>query len=89
MTRLYYFLTPISCLLSFHQLLIMNAFRCYVSYAFFPVFLIFGERTLEEIYLRIALKGKDMCAYSVEEPTVVRDDDSAAGEIVKSFFQSH
>ena len=42
---------------------------------------------LEPHHLGIALEGEDVRRHAVEEPTVVRNDHRAAGEIEKGFFQ--
>jgi hypothetical protein len=41
----------------------------------------------EPIYLAIAFEGQDVGGNAVQKPAVVRNDDRAAGEIIKSVFQ--
>ena len=59
-------------------LLVSYAFRSNVAETHTLVLLIFGITPLEEIYLRIALKGEYVRAYPVEEPPVVGDDHRTA-----------
>ena len=65
----------------------MYPVRCVVAEAFLAVLLVLGVATLEEVDLRVALEGEDMGADAVEEPAVVADDHSAAGEVLEALLQ--
>lgn len=45
-------------------------------------------RAFEIHNLRVALECKDVRTYTVEKPTVVRDDDGTTGEVGKPIFES-
>ena len=49
--------------------------------------LVLGVAALEVEHLAIALEGKDVGADTVEEPSVVTDDDSTSGKSLKTFLK--
>ena len=66
----------------------METMGSVIAETFLAVFLVFGVATLEKVNLRVALKGKDMSTNTVEEPAVVADNHSTAGEVLKTLLQS-
>ena len=73
---------------SSHQFLMSEPCRLLVSKAFYFILFILGVGAFEEIHSLVAFKGEDVRCYSVEEPSVVGDDDGAAGEVFQAFFES-
>ena len=67
-----------------HQLLIARTGWCRVSEPFFPVLLVLAVRSFKENHARIALVGYYMRSDTVEEPTVVGDDNGTTGEILQT-----
>src|SRR5436190_1656629 len=51
------------------------------------IFLVLRKVSVKEINLRVAFECENVCCNSVEEPAVVRDNDSAAGKIFQRFFE--
>ena len=51
------------------------------------VFLVVGEVAFEPFDVAVAFEGEDMRREAVEEEAVMRDDDGAAGKILKCGFE--
>ena len=51
------------------------------------ILFVFRIRAFEIHNLRVALESKDVRTYTVEKPTVVRDDDGTTGEVGKPIFE--
>src|SRR5438477_5374424 len=71
------------------QLTVLDSVRLRggVAQACALVFFVVGEVALEPKNFTVALKREDVRTDAVEEPAVVADDDGAACEILKRFFQ--
>lgn len=78
----------IPVLLLLVEFAIAHAVRFYIAHALALVLFVFTVRALEEEYLRVALKGKYVSAYTVKEPTVVRDDYGTSGKVFETLFES-
>jgi hypothetical protein len=55
--------------------------------ATFTILFVFAVIPVEILNVRVALESQDVGGYPVEKPAVVANDDSAAREILKGFFQ--
>ena len=53
----------------------------------FAVGLVFGIVAVEPDHPAVAFKGQDMGGDAIQEPAVMADDDSAAGEVFEGLFQ--
>ena len=70
-----------------HQLLVFESLRLLVAQTLLLVLLVLRISTLEEINLGITLERKDMCGDTVQEPAVVGNHHSTAGEILETLLQ--
>ncbi len=48
---------------------------------------VFGEVSFEPAHLRVAFESEHMGGDSIEEPTIVADDNGAAGEGFEAIFE--
>ena len=71
-----------------HQLAIADAFGFFETQALSLIRLVLRVVALEIEDTPLALEGQDMGADTVEEPTVVADDDGTAGKGLKTFLKS-
>ena len=70
-----------------HQLAIAALLDLLVAESARLIDLVVGVAALEVEHLAIALEGKDVGADTVEEPSVVADDDSTSGKSLKTFLK--
>src|SRR5690554_374145 len=71
-----------------NQFLILNALWHQVSTkAFFLVFFVFREGSLEKVHFRIPFKGQNMGTDPIQEPPVVRNNHRTSCKILQPFFQ--
>src|ERR1051325_11221008 len=75
------------CLREFSILDAMRTIRLDAK-AFFALGFVVGIIALEPDHLAVAFERQDMRGHAVEEPAVVADDHSAAGEVFQGFFDS-
>ena len=71
-----------------HQLAIADAFGFFEPQALSLIRLVLRVVALEIEDTPFAFEGQDMSADTVEEPTVVADDDGTAGKGLKTFLKS-
>ena len=72
----------------FHQFAIANAVRFHIAHACTLIFLILRICSLEVEHLAVALEGENVSADAVEEPAVVRNHHSTAGEVLQTLLKS-
>ena len=70
-----------------HQLAIAALLDLLVAESVRLIDLVVGVAALEVEHLAIALEGKDVGADTVEDPSVVADDDSTSGKSLKTFLK--
>ena len=73
----------------FHQFSIFDAFGLggFFAEAEALVGFVFGIGAFEPINLAVAFVSEDVRADTVEEPTVVRDNNGTAGKVLQTFLQ--
>jgi hypothetical protein len=72
----------------FHQFAVATTWGLFAAVAFtLPVFVV-GVRAFVVNDFTFAFERKDVSADSVEEPTVVADNNSATCEVVETFLKS-
>ena len=69
------------------ELPIADALRLGVAFLLPLVLLVIGVAAFVEDNFGVALEGENVCADTIEEPAVVRDDDGTSGEGFEAFFQ--
>ena len=69
------------------ELPIADALRLGVAFLLPLVLLVIGVAAFVEDNFGVALEGEDVCADTIEEPAVVRDNNGTSGEGFEAFFQ--
>ena len=68
------------------QTAVADAFWSSVAEAFAAVFFVVRVASFKPIHLGISFEREDMCANTVQEPTVVGDDHRTSCKVFDSFF---
>ena len=71
-----------------NEFTVTDTFGFNITHAHLLVFLVFRVRAFEIEHFAVAFECENVGAYTVEEPTVVRNHNSTSGKVFKTLLES-